>query len=174
MNDIIMLAMMLDGPKHGYQLKYEAGVIFGQEALHNNLVYPLLRRLLEEGWVSQREVAGQRGQTRLQYSLTGAGRRALLDRLSQFGEAEASSETAFRTRVALFDLVAADVRESILTRRETYLRSRKQRLGGIATQMKLGKFGFEVVNHLRQQMELELQWIQHLRRLARAKRAKSA
>jgi DNA-binding PadR family transcriptional regulator len=174
MNDIIILAMMLGGPKHGYQLKHEAGVIFGQETLHNNLVYPLLRKFLDEGWVSKKEVAGKRGQTRLQYTLTAAGRHILLERLGRFNQADAASEQAFRTRVALFDLLAADVREDILARREAYLKSRVQRLGGISAQMKLEQFAGEVVHQLRQQIELEVKWIEHLRRLARTKRRKSA
>jgi DNA-binding PadR family transcriptional regulator len=37
--------MLLDGPKHGYQLKREAGFILGQGTTHNNLIYPLLPRL---------------------------------------------------------------------------------------------------------------------------------
>jgi hypothetical protein len=44
MNDLIILATLLDGPKHGYQLKREAGFILGQGAMHNNLIYPMLRR----------------------------------------------------------------------------------------------------------------------------------
>jgi DNA-binding PadR family transcriptional regulator len=137
-------------------------------------VYPLLRRFLDDGWVSQKEVAGQRGQTRLQYTLTAAGRRILRDRLSQFSEADAASEPAFRTRVALFGLLTPEVRENILTRRETYLLSREQRLGGVSTQMKLEEFPGEVVNHLRQQIEMERKWIEHLRHRAKAKRKKSA
>ena len=66
MTDLIILSMLLPGPKHGYQLKHEAGMVFGQEALHNNLIYPLLRRFLKDGWVSKKEVPGERGQTRQQ------------------------------------------------------------------------------------------------------------
>jgi hypothetical protein len=48
MNDLILLSMLLPGPKHGYKLKHEAGMVFGQEVLHNNLVHPLLRSFLNE------------------------------------------------------------------------------------------------------------------------------
>ena len=64
MNDLIILATLLAGPKHGYQLKREAGFIFGNAALHNNLIYPLLRRFAMEGLVTKKAVAGQRGQLR--------------------------------------------------------------------------------------------------------------
>ena len=105
MTDLIILSMLLPGPKHGYQLKHEAGMVFGQEALHNNLIYPLLRRFLKDGWVSKKEVPGERGQTRQQYSLTAHGRRVLLERLSQFNEADAASDKEFRSRVGLFELL---------------------------------------------------------------------
>jgi hypothetical protein len=40
MNDLIILATLPQGPKHGYQLKRQAGFIFGDTALHNNFIYP--------------------------------------------------------------------------------------------------------------------------------------
>src|SRR5271165_7579085 len=93
MNDIVILSMMLEGPRHGYQLKHEAGLVFGPEALHNNLIYPMLSRFLKEGWVSKKEVPGKRGQTRLQYTLTASGRRNLLNRLSEFEDADADRKS---------------------------------------------------------------------------------
>ena len=48
MIDLIILASLLDGPKHGYALKKQAGMIFNHSQLHNNLVYPLLRRFTSE------------------------------------------------------------------------------------------------------------------------------
>jgi hypothetical protein len=44
MNDLLLLATLLEGPKHGYALKKQAGLILGEAELQNNLVYPLLRR----------------------------------------------------------------------------------------------------------------------------------
>jgi DNA-binding PadR family transcriptional regulator len=61
MTDLILLALLLARPKHGYQLKREAGLLLGQEMLHNNLVYPLLRRFMKHRWVSRKTGPGQRG-----------------------------------------------------------------------------------------------------------------
>src|SRR5579863_6775268 len=122
MNDLIILATLLDGPKHGYRLKREAGFILGQGAMHNNLVYPLLRRFTAEGWVSKKTVPGDRGQTRLQYAITTLGRRELVARLSEFGESDASSFVGFITRVGMFALLEEPVRNRVLQRRESYLR----------------------------------------------------
>src|ERR1700757_5306019 len=123
MNDLLMLSMMLGGPKYGYQLKREAGFIMGQ-ALHNNLVYPSLRRFLEEGWVSKKAVPGDRGQTRQQYALSAEGRRHLFARVSEFSESEASSEEAFNLRVGLFPALRPEIRENVLGLREKWLKSR--------------------------------------------------
>ena len=74
MNDLIFLSLLLPGPLHGYALKRQGGIISGQAELHNNLVYPLLRRFVVRGWVTRRKTAGERGQTRQVYSLTEIGR----------------------------------------------------------------------------------------------------
>ncbi len=157
---------MLNGPKYGYQLKREAGLIMGQ-ALHNNLVYPSLRRFLEEGWVSKRAVPGDRGQTRQQYVLSAEGRRYLFERLSEFSEADASSEEAFHLRVGLFAVLKLEIRENILSRREDRLQNRDRHLAMLQVNLELGKFGGEIVRHMRKQVEMDLEWVQRLRRIAR-------
>ena len=53
--------------------KKQAGLMLGQTDMHNNLVYPLLRRFVREGLVTQKKAAGERGQTRQVYSLTARG-----------------------------------------------------------------------------------------------------
>jgi DNA-binding PadR family transcriptional regulator len=157
---------MLGGPKYGYQLKREAGWFMGK-AMHNNLVYPSLRRFLEKGWVSKKAVRGERGQTRQQYALSAEGRRHLFERLSQFGDADAASEEAFHLRVGLFTMLKPEVRENIVGRREAWLQARDQRLAALQANMELGKFGGEIVRYMRKQVEMELEWTRHLRRIAK-------
>jgi len=168
MNDLLLLAMLLGGPKYGYQLKREAGWMTGQEPLHNNIVYPMLRRFLQEGWVRKKAVPGERGQTRQQYSLTAKGRRTLLDRVSHFTESDASSEDAFRLRLGLFPFLKPEVRESVFRARENRLGHRDHVLGSLQANMDLGKFGAEIVRYMRKQIEMEQDWIGHLRRMAKA------
>jgi DNA-binding PadR family transcriptional regulator len=165
MNDLIILATLLAGPKHGYQLKREAGFIFGDAALHNNLIYPLLRRFTAEGWVTKKAVAGQRGQTRQQYALTPLGRKTLVERLSQFGEQDSGSFQNFITRVGMFQILAPEVRESILKQRENYLLGRQQQFATLQENMELGLYAGDVIGYLRSQIESELSWIKRLRRL---------
>ncbi len=165
MNDLLMLAMLLPGPKYGYKLKREAAWMMGQSPLHNNTVYPLLRRFLNEKWVSKKEVPGERGQKRQQYALTAEGRRYLFERLNQFTDDDAASEEAFNIRVGLFGALKPEAREDILSRRESYLSRRDQALQTMLSNMDVGKFGGEIVRHMRKQIEMESEWVRHLRRL---------
>ena len=165
MNDLIILATLLDGPKHGYQLKREAGFILGHGVMHNNLVYPLLRRFTAEGWVTKKSMRGERGQTRLQYAITALGRRELVARLSEFGESDASSFARFITRVGMFEVLEALVRARILKERERYLQDREEKLAKLRKSMDLGTYGGEVVRYLIEQIHSELGWIRRLHRL---------
>ena len=166
--------MMLDRPKYGYQLKREAGWIMGQEALHNNIVYPMLRRFLEDEWVSKKTVPGDRGQTRQQYALTPKGRRTYFERINQFSQTDASSEEAFYLRVGVFAALSAESREAILSARGSFLQRRDQKLQALQENMELGKFGGEIVRYMRRQIEMEQGWIRHLRRIVKMKRKTSA
>src|SRR5437762_1550826 len=105
MNDLVLLAALLRGAAYGYALKKTAGLIFGGAAMHNNIIYPLLKKFMRNGWVIQTSVQGDRGQQRKQYRITAAGRKYLLEQLAVFGDREASDEGVFLFRVALFDVL---------------------------------------------------------------------
>jgi DNA-binding PadR family transcriptional regulator len=166
MNDLLILALLLGGRKYGYQLKREAGWILGQDALHNNIVYPLLARFLAQGWVRRKSVPGERGQTRQQYVLTAKGKRTFFARAAEFGEAEAHSAREFQLRVGFFSVLRPALRDSILRTRERYLERRDGRLEELRMHLDLGRFGAEIVGYLRRQIAGEQEWIRHLRQIA--------
>jgi len=134
--------------------------------MHNNLVYPLLRRFTAKGWVTKKTVPGLRGQTREQYALTTLGRTELIRRLSEFSDAEASSQQGFVTRVGMFNVLESQVRTRILEQRESYLRSRKEKLSSMQENLNLEMYGGEVVRYLIEQIHTELVWVRRLHRLA--------
>jgi len=175
MYDLITLSMLLDGPKHGYQLKRQGGFIFGQGDIHNNLIYPLLRRFTSNGWVTKKQVPGERGQTRQQYSLTALGRRELISRLEQFSEQDAPSLGAFITRVGLFEVIDTDARDSILEKRHAYVQMRSEHLARLAANIKVESYGADVIELLREQIRMELKWMEKLRRrMSKEKRIRRA
>lgn len=167
MNDLLLLAALLNGPKHGYALKKWTSVITGKGEMHNNLVYPLLRKFVTAGWVSQHKAEGERGQTREVYSLTSKGKQALLERLGEFTEKDAASADAFCLRAGFFSLLEADKRRQILELREKWLGVRAERLAAIARNMPLGGWAKETVAYLRKQVEAERKWLERLRMRAK-------
>src|SRR5260370_30544911 len=132
--------------------------------MHNNLVYPLLRRFVESGWVSKRKGAGQRGRTREIYDLTNKGKQELLRRLSQFTSKEAASENGFHLRVGLFSVLDAGTSGAILTERDEWLAAREQRLGRLSGALDLGTWGGEGVHFLCDQIRSRRKWVFHLAR----------
>src|SRR5262249_40407033 len=173
MNDLLLLSMLLGQPKHGYRLKREAGLMFGQGNMHNNLVYPLLRRFVSEGLVTQKKVQGERGQTRKLYELTTLGRRTLIERLSQYSEDDAQEREPFLLRVGLFGLLPAEVCERILATRESALHRHDQRLAALEKGMDLGLYGRDIVAHMRETNASESGWVRHLRELHKKERGKA-
>jgi DNA-binding PadR family transcriptional regulator len=166
MNDLVLLAALLPGPQHGYALKKQVGLISGKPQMHNNLVYPLLRRFVESGWVSKRQAQGQRGQTRELYSLTAKGRQELLRRLGEFTEKQAGSPAEFHLRVGLFPVLDANTRKRVLSSRDAWLDVREQRLARIEASLETNSWGAEVVHFIRDQIGAERTWIVSLDRKA--------
>ncbi len=124
MNDLVLLAALLRGPAYGYALKKTAGLIFGSSAMHNNVVYPSLKKFMRNGWVEQASVQGDRGQQRKQYRMTPSGRKYLFEQLGTFREREADDEGAFLFRIAFIGVLPKRKREGILGSRKSFLTSR--------------------------------------------------
>lgn len=167
MSDLLVLASLLDGPQHGYALKKRIGLLLGQTALHNNIVYPLLKRFVEDGLVSRRTAAGERGQTREVYSLTKAGKQVLLERVSELSEKDAASADALRLRVGMFSVLDPEKRVPILQRRDAFLAKRMERLDAVVKHLPLDPWSKEVVSFLRSQVEMERNWLKRLEKLAK-------
>jgi DNA-binding PadR family transcriptional regulator len=167
MNDLILMAALLDGPKHGWVLKKLGGWVTGHGDMHNNLVYPAMKKFVTQGWVRRRAEAGHRGQTRAVYSLTPIGNKELFRRLNQFGEKEAASATEFRLRVGLFGVLTPETRKRILAERTGWLAAREERFEALRqnlTAMGTAPWGLEVVNFLTAEIQLERKWIAALER----------
>jgi len=167
MTDLIILATLVPGPKHGYQLKREAGFILGQDVIHNNLVYPLLRRFSQKGWVTKKTVPGERGQKRHQYAITPLGRKTLIERLSEYTDSDAKSPEGFLTRVGLFPLLDPAVRQKVLEGRAAQLQKTADHLITVQEHFSLDPYGRETTQFLYKQIRAELKWIQHLRKISK-------
>ena len=164
MTDLLVLAHLLPGPQHGYALKKQVGLITGRGELHNNLIYPLLRKFEKCGWITRRTAPGQRGQTREVYAITKNGKDALRERLSQFTDKDAGSENAFRLRVGLFEFLHPETCRRILSQRDAWLAARQERLAHLTGALHAGQWGGAVLKFLLEQVRAERKWMTYLRR----------
>ncbi len=162
MNDIIILSLLLEGPKHGYRLKQDAAMFSSEQQLHNNTIYPLLKRFLKSRWITQQQADGERGQTRLLYALTKAGRQVLVDKLTDFSESDAIHPHAFQLRVGLFGLLDTPTRRRILELRDSHLSARLDRVRQIAKAHIIEGWPASSMQHVMKQIQLERRWIAQL------------
>jgi DNA-binding PadR family transcriptional regulator len=162
MNDIIILSLLLEGPRHGYRLKQDAAMFSSEQQLHNNTIYPLLKRFLKNGWITKTEADGDRGQTRLLYALTPSGKQTLTDKLSDFSDSDIANPHAFRLRVGLFGQLDTPTRRRILELRDNYLATRLDRLRQIAKAHTIEGWPASSMQHVTKEVQLERKWIAQL------------
>jgi DNA-binding PadR family transcriptional regulator len=162
MNDLVLLAALLRGQAYGYALKKTAGLIFGNSAMHNNVVYPSLKNFMRNGWVEQKTVPGDRGQQRKQYRLTPSGKKYLLEQFAIFGEREAGDNGAFLLRLAFFDALPKKKRESIIAARKRFLTSRAAQLSELRKIGQPSSFRAVALDRVQALVEDELNWVQQL------------
>lgn len=138
--------------------------------MHSNVVYPLLKKFLENGWVGQSATPGDRGQTRKQYRITAEGRKYLLERVAAFGEEDAQDDSAFLFRVALFDVLPKEKRQAIIEARRSFLSSRALQLATLCEAMQPESFGAAALERVRDIIAGELCWLRRLERNLQTKK----
>ena len=121
-SEILILAMLRPGPRHGYDIKKDVErALAGTVSLNNKTLYLALKRFEEIGAVT-RQVLPQEGKpNRHLYQLTERGIELLQAYLRDFPASQAASEAEFFTRVAFFDYLEVPEREAILTTRLSFL-----------------------------------------------------
>ena len=126
--DILILASLWSGPRHGYEIRHSAGAMLGGSCLlNNNQLYPLLRRFEAEGMVTSSTLAQQGRPERHVYTLTRQGKTLLRLRIADFPETMARDDREFLIWVHHFHLIDARARCRILQARLTVLHERLER-----------------------------------------------
>src|SRR5207245_11354915 len=123
-----------------------------------------LKKFVQNGWVEQASVPGDRGQQRKQYRITATGRKYLLQQLRTFGDQEAGDEGAFLLRVALFDVLSKKEREAIIAARKSFLASRTAELSQLQEAAQPRSFGAVALNRVQNRVKDELRWIHEMER----------
>ena len=121
-SEIVILAMLHQRPRHGYEIKKDVELALGGTiSLNNKTLYPTLKHFEEVGAVTRQVVPQEGKPNRHLYHLTERGIELLQAYLRDFGPEQAGNEAEFFTRVAFFDLLEVSERETILTKRLAYL-----------------------------------------------------
>ena len=121
-SEILILAMLRQGPRHGYEIKKDIDrALGGMVTLNNKTLYLALKHFEESGAVTRQVIPQEGKPNRHLYQLTERGIELLQAYLQDFPASQAGSDAEFFTRVAFFDYLEAPEREVILTRRLAYL-----------------------------------------------------
>lgn len=129
--DVLLLSQLARRPSHGYELRRRVEAATGI-VLHNNSLYPALKRFGEAGAVT-RTLEPQEGRPpRHVYTLTDVGRELLHDLLADLPDELAGDEAEFLARLAGFGRLTPAERRGVLDARGRVLRERRARVAGLA------------------------------------------
>ena len=121
-SEIVILAMLHQGPRHGYEIKKEIGrALGGMVPLNNKTLYIALKRFEERGAVTRQVISQEGKPNRHLYQLTEHGIELLQAALRDFPAEHADNDAEFFTRVAFFEFLGPPEREAILNKRLAYL-----------------------------------------------------
>ena len=171
--DILVLALLEKGPRHGYEIKKKAQEILVSElALNNNLLYPALRRLEAEGDIVPEEAAASSlavssapvssaGPSRKTFRISAKGRGRLIELISDFGEETAGNKNEFLVRLAFFDLIGAAERKGIVEARRRAIEGKKKRIQSLHTERipsSSSRWMKEIVGRRLEELDADLAW----------------
>lgn len=160
--DILILAMIREEPRHGYDIKKRVGGVLGLGVtLNNNILYPALRRFEEDGVVKSKLEPQEGSPARRVFRLTPKGREHLQTLLEDFPAERAESDPEFLVRLAFFDLIDRGARLDILKTRRQVLEKELEHLGRMREQLQPGRqrYPAALVEFLIGGIQREVDWI---------------
>src|SRR6478736_5146600 len=119
--EILILRRLRGRPTHGYELRKRVEETTGF-VLHNNSLYPALRRFEEAGAVTKATEPQEGRPPRLVYTLTDVGRDLLHDMLADLPAEQAGDEAEFMARLGQFSLLNPPERAGVLAARARAVR----------------------------------------------------
>lgn len=114
--EIIVLSVLRAGPVHGYELKRRVERP-SLTPLSNNSLYPMLRRLEQQGLVAKSVEEHQGVPPRNVYAITDAGRARLTSLLGTLPPELAADDEEFLMRLGFFEEIPAANRRAIVAAR---------------------------------------------------------
>jgi DNA-binding PadR family transcriptional regulator len=165
--EILILRRLRSGPAHGYELRKRVEQTTGV-VLHNNSLYPALKRFEEAGAVTKTTQPQDGRPARLVYALTDVGHELLHDMLADLPPEQAADETEFLARLGQFSLLNSTERAVVLAARTRALREELAHLTAMRDLAidRRERWGELVTRELIRRHEQELAWLAELGELA--------
>lgn len=127
--EILILAQLMQGPKHGYDIKKNiVFVMNNKKIINNNSLYPKLRQFEERGLVSKTMEEQEGRPNRLVYAITEKGRQVFHDAINHFTPDVIENDEEWSIRLAYYNLLNHETRKRLLDDRLQILEDKKERL----------------------------------------------
>jgi DNA-binding PadR family transcriptional regulator len=163
--EILILRHLTKRPAHGYELRKRVEAVTGV-TLHNNSLYPALRRFEEAGAVAK-TIEPQEGRPpRLVYELTDVGNALLHDMLADLPPDQAADDTEFMSRLGQFGFLSPDERLAVLDARDAALAERLERMPRLHDRSGGEFWSGMVTSELIARARREREWLAELRPIA--------
>ena len=161
--DILMLRVLADGERHGYEIKKQVERILGGRSINNNVLYPALRRFEEQGAIQRMAARADPGRPpRNVYRLTDTGHDLLQAMIRDADPALLADDNEFQTRVAFFaDLDTGD-RLRILRTRRQIVEGNLAHMAGLRPDAAVYPWGLRVMDFSCERFRQELSWLEAL------------
>jgi DNA-binding PadR family transcriptional regulator len=145
-SEIVILAMLKPGPRHGYEIKKDVDrALGGIVALNNKTLYLALKHFEEMGAVTRQVIVQEGKPNRHLYELTERGIEVLQAYLRDFGPEQARIDAEFFTRVAFFDFLEVPERRKILRSRLASLQRGLEYLHSLQQMADKGENGAKII-----------------------------
>ena len=162
--DILMLRVLADQDRHGYEIKKQVERILGGRSINNNVLYPALRKYEEQGAIERIAAEADPGRPpRNVYRLTDAGHDLLQAMFRDADPVLLADENEFQTRVAFFADLDADDRLRILGVRREVLEARLAHLAALRPDAQAEPWGLRVMDFNVERLQQELAWLDRLK-----------
>lgn len=159
--DILLLAELARGPRHGYELRREVEAATGH-ALSNNSLYPRLRQFVDGGAVLRSSEEQEAKPPRHVYSITDVGREVLHDMLAELPEGGTDQSREFHARLVNFAWLSPEEQLRVLDGRDRVLARNRDRVAALAS-ARTEQWSRLALDHGIERIDAERGWLADLR-----------
>jgi len=162
--EFALLGLLSQMPLHGYELRKRMGAIFGPfRALSFSVLYPQLRRMVENGVIEESFVESTSRRSRIVYAITDRGLARFSD-LAETVSPDTWEDEGFEIRFAFFSPTSSKNRVRILEGRHRRLKEKAEILRGELEKSPIGidKYLEEWRRHSLESADREIAWLEDM------------